>query len=515
MSISALQATSLEADHQYGVGLAHLQGGRWEEAIDCFEGVSRRNPHSATVQRVLQEARFKAGLDGGKRVRARRWIIPWRPWLVRGMIVVVIGTLGVGAGRLITSQVAPVFARAQTELRQAEVLSEANALLEAGDLDAAEVHYELLLAEVPEHDDALAGLAQITAQRELENLYEDALAFQEIADWDGALEKLNEIEASAPRYRDVRQRIVALRRYHDLEGPFAEAEAAFEAGHTLVAIRRYEEIRNTDVSYRSDTVVSRLVDLHIRAGRELIEADPPGPQAVAEAVECFRQALALQPRSTEASVELEVALLFLEGQELYHEGSWSEAVSRLRALFDQRPQYLGTAVVYLLYDAYLESGDEHRENGDFYRAYELYRKAEQLPVADTTWAQHRLARVVAMLTPTPTPTATPTPTQTPTPSPTGTPVIKAVSQGPLKITGWYVIDRQLVPNEPEWEGRIGINFAGGMAPLKFALENGAPQTDNDLHIRWRVCEPAPVTLHIWSADGQEAHHKIVIPRWCP
>jgi hypothetical protein len=93
-------------------------------------------------------------------------------------------------------------------------------------------------------------------------------------------------------------------------------------------------------------------------------------------------------------------------------------------------------------------------------------------------------------------------------------VIRAVNQGPLKITGFYVIERYELPGGNEWEGYIGIHFSGGLAPYKFALEGGAPQSENRLYIRWRICSPAPVTLHVWSADGQEGHLRLVIPKWC-
>jgi len=520
MSVSTAPGNPLETDLNYSEGMAHLQAGQWEAAIDCFEELARRYPDSPTAQSVLRDVRFKADLDAGSRVRPRRWRIPWRPLLVRGVIVVAIGMLAWEAAHLVTRQVAPVLADSRAERRRAEELAEAATLLEAGNLDAAKAICDSVLAEAPDDELALAAMAQVVAEREIQDLYQKAVALQGEEEWGEALGTFTQIDARTPRYRDVRQRIVTLRRYHDLDGPFAEAEVAFEAGLTLDAIHKYEHIRGLDVSYRSDTVVTRLVDLHVQAGRELVEANPPEPEVVPQAAEHFRQALALKPRSAEATAELQMALLFLEGQEAYNEGLWSEAVSRLRGLYYQRPEYLGTTVVNLLHNAYLKSGDDYRLDGDGYLAYEQYRKAAQLPVDDTKWAQRRLAQVVAMLTPTPTPTPTltptPTPTITPMPSPTGTPVIKPVSQGPLVITApyYYIIERHLVRGAPEWEGHIGVFYSGGMAPYSFALDNGPRQSDNYLSIRWRICEPAPVTLHIWSADGQEVHQAVLILKWC-
>ena len=66
-------------------------------------------------------------------------------------------------------------------------------------------------------------------------------------------------------------------------------------------------------------------------------------------------------------------------------------------------------MVKLLYDAYVRSGDEHKGLGDAYLAYELYRKASELPLGDVAWAKGRMLYIEPFLTPTPTPTITPTP----------------------------------------------------------------------------------------------------------
>ncbi len=64
----------------------------------------------------------------------------------------------------------------------------------------------------------------------------------------------------------------------------------------------------------------------------------------------------------------------------------------------------------LLYESLVRSGDQYRDAGDSFLAYEQYRKATELPVEDTSFAQGRLFYVRPLLTPTPTPTATPRPT---------------------------------------------------------------------------------------------------------
>lgn len=116
--------------------------------------------------------------------------------------------------------------------------------------------------------------------------------------------------------------------------------------------------------------------------------------------------------------------------------------------------------------------------------------------------------------PSPTPLSSPTPTATITPTATQ-PASRATptrpSRGePLVIPdpGFEFVDHQVIPGSGEWEGHLRVQFTGGVPPYEFALENGEPQRENYLYVRWRKCRNAPLTVHVWSADGQEAHKQI-------
>ena len=95
-----------------------------------------------------------------------------------------------------------------------------------------------------------------------------------------------------------------------------------------------------------------------------------------------------------------------------------------------RPRLPRRIVPPLLYDAYIGRGDSYHQADDCTLAYEQYRQASILPVADTTAAIARLEQVTVCLTPTPTTTPTAPPTATPLPGPTATPT--AIPQ-PLKL----------------------------------------------------------------------------------
>ncbi len=421
MTVAVGGHTTDKDDPLYRKGIGHLQAGEWQEAIRSFEELARKYPDSQPIRRALEEAQFKALIDAKSRVRAKRWIIPWRPAIFRILVVLTIAVLAVQGVRLISERAAPLLAQAQMERQRAQLLVEANGYLEGGDLDAAEARFKELLAQVPDHPEAQEGLRRVAEEREILALYQEAVALQEKGDYQGALTKYSELSVKRAGYRDVSLRVKAIQHQQEVARLYEEAEAAYAAGLALDAVAKYQQLKELDVSFKPDVVDARLYELYMRLGRGLILQNPPVTDDVQQAVGYFTKALALQPRSAEATLEQRLALLYLEGQTRYHEGRWDEAIARLRAVYDQRPDYLSGTVANLLYDAYIRSGDRHQEAGDLYLAYELYRQAVELPVTDKALARGRMFSIAPRLTPTATPTVTPTTTPTPLPTPTTPP----------------------------------------------------------------------------------------------
>ena len=403
-------------DRHYQEGLAHLQAGEWQQAIACFEEVKREYPDSQAVQHALAEAQFRAGLDATTDFRAKRWAVPWRSLVVRGSILLLIIVLAVMGGRIIKHQVAPALAQTQERLRLEQLEAEGRALLKAGKDTEASARFGELLAAEPNNEGALKGLEQIAEDQEVEEIYQQAVAAWEAGDLEQALALLTQIRDRKPVFRDVSLRIEDAKRQLERDNLFAEAEADYWAGRSTEALLEYEQLRQRYANYNSDLIVSRLVALNVQIGRELIEQDPPAAERVSEAVEYFRAALALEPRNSEAELEQRLAQFFLEGQDRFQGALWEEAIDRLRAVYDLRPTYHRGTVANRLYAAYIQSGDQHRDAGDFYFAYERYRQAASLLVEDTSLAKGRLSQVMLQLTPTPVPTGTPTPTSTPEPT---------------------------------------------------------------------------------------------------
>ncbi|MEA3407624.1 MAG: NERD domain-containing protein [Chloroflexota bacterium] len=408
-------------DPRYREAMDAVQMGRWEEAIDGLTALSQAHPDSQEIRELLEETRFRAHVDDDTHVRGRRWVIPWRRPLLYLAIVAAIIFLGFVGARLYQRQFAPMLAQAREQAQRTALLQEANALRNAGSLDEAEARYRQLLKEVPEHEEALAGLEYISEQQELEALYETGVAAQESGDYETALRLFTDLSMRWPNYKDVGERIRRIKQMQRLDQLFSEAEAAESAGQYAEALALYQRIRSIDAAYKRETITQRLFDMNMNLGLAIVEANPPQEDQLPDAVAYFEQALALRPRDAEASRERSLAGTFLEGRDYYYQQQWEAAIVSLEQVYRERPGYLGGAVVPLLYKAYIASGDQHRAAEEYELAYDRYTRAARLPVDDTTLATRGIFTVRPFLTPTPTPTMTPTPTQTPKPTPTRPP----------------------------------------------------------------------------------------------
>ena len=404
-------------DPTYREGLAHLQAGEWQKAIRCFQTLLRQYPECLPAQEALDEARFKAAIDAKSRVRARRWIVPWRAIIFRVLIIALIVVAAVAGFQLVSRQFAPALEQAQVQRQQREWLAAGKARLAAGDLNGAEANFTQLLAQVPDQKEAQQGLAQVKTARELDALYKRAVNLQESGQFELALGALTDLSVQSPAYRDVSLRIAAIKKQQEMDQLFSGAEVDFQAGRDADALAKYEQVKAINGTYKSELMAGRLFAIYMRLGKGLVERASPAPEDVPAAAEYFSKALTLQPRNAQAILEQRLARLYLDAATDYHTGAWERAASGFEAVYTQRPGYLGGVVLGPLYDAYIRSGDARRAGGDCGYAYEQYRKAGALPVPDRSLAVSRLDETRPCLTPTPTPTITPTPTLIPTLAP--------------------------------------------------------------------------------------------------
>ena len=314
--------------------------------------------------------------------------------------------------------------------RQIETLvKDGESNLEAWKLDEAAQAFGRVQALDASNAPAAAGLAVVETRQTLKLECAEADARFAAGDLAAAREKYTDLSVAAPGYCNATNRIAETNDRLERDNVWKAAEEAYGAGNCTEAITLYKQVQTVDVSFQKGAISDRLYDCSMRLGRGLIEANPPAPGQVPEALNHFTEALAARPREIEASLEQRLANLFITGRQDYQAGRYADAATRLTTVFEARPGYLGAALVDPLYDAQIHNGDGFMAVPDYYRAWEAYRQACALPGVDLVLCQGRLDAVRPFLTPTATPSLTPTLTPLPTatpyvppgPTPTATP----------------------------------------------------------------------------------------------
>jgi tetratricopeptide (TPR) repeat protein len=284
-------------DPLYSKGQEHLQKGEWEEAVSTFEELQRGYPDSPVAQQALQQAQLRASIGAGRRVRARRTTLRFWPILLRLVIIAAIGYLVYTGGTLLVERVQPIILQAQETQRLEQLMVEARAFLEAGDLSAAEVRYTEILNSEPENEEALRAMAIIEEEQLVETLYAEAIALDDAGDVDAAMESYVELSELRAGFRDIDRRMAAIAGAKELEQLFAEANAAYDIRDVEGAIAGYEAVRERNVAYEQDVVEGRLVLLYFGIGDEIVKREPPKLEELSVALDYFSKALSLDPRN--------------------------------------------------------------------------------------------------------------------------------------------------------------------------------------------------------------------------
>ena len=437
-------------DPQFQEAATYFHMGQWEKAIRLLEIVQARYPGDARIGQMLEDAHFKAHLETNAEIKEKRVTINWRPILARSAMIGTLIVLVLAGFWVLRARLLPMLAEAQLQRQQLQLMNAAKAALAGGDYDTAEQRLTELLTDTPDDQNATALLADTRWQRELFALYTESVAADHAGNDELALSLYANLQMKSPSYRDVSSRILAIRHVQELDQLMQQAQKLLMLGFEPEASDALAQIQAMDVNYRRSEVSDLLFSLNMHRGKRILAQDPPQPAEVAVALEAFNAALQQKPNEPEAIAEARLAVGFLRGREAYEQRNWFNTVNSLRAVFAERPAYLGNTTASMLFVALMGAGDDDAAANDLLNAYEMYSQACQLPLSDTTSACAKASSIIPLLTPTPTPTLTPTPGPTappPSATPTATPPPLSIFHGRIifksdhpDLPGLYVID---------------------------------------------------------------------------
>lgn len=232
---------------------------------------------------------------------------------------------------------------------------------------------------------SLTALPSVSiAPSDVEQLYQSGLQALNQAQWQTAINALEQVIAAQPQYKDT---------------PTLLAQAYTEQGKASV----------NNANTTQDILAAR---------------------------QYFDKALIYKPNDPVIK-RLEQELDFYYNGRVQYEGNnWQQAINNFAPLYKLEPNYKDN--VQLLYSAYLNQGDLQINQNKLMEAANNYKAALALPVTDNSLAQQKLTQIQLLLTPTatPIPSATPSPippTPTPTPQLVNGCVIGTFNFGPFEV----------------------------------------------------------------------------------
>ncbi len=391
--MSAEGAQSYFQHPLYPLAMYHFQQGEWRAGLTAVERLVQLFPLDQELRSLRQEFNFRARLDqfeiGDRAVEARRRL---RRLIVRVGAASVILVGAILAARTYSSwvgqQVTAARQRVEREIQAATLSAkqrDVEALMHAERLtEAASVLDEMIRLD-PSFP-SLEGLRlELTGAMALADQYDQAMRLIEIDDWLGAQSVLQQIAAVQPNYRDISLQMSYIERQTLLGNLLTEAESRFYEGAWQEAVLGFETIRTLHPQEQPEYVEARLFESYVNAARSLLIGQADSLEALQVAETYFRKALVLRPQDPEIKHERELAGLYLNSQDDFDQGQWSEVITGLEIVIGADPSYAQGTARQTLYDAYVARGDAemslHLYDGalsDYDRAVTL---AEQDPEA--------------------------------------------------------------------------------------------------------------------------------------
>ncbi len=225
-------------------------------------------------------------------------------------------------------------------------------LLDAGDVQGARETLEHIAQLTPDDPRIEEARQSVDFLQSCNDLYSDAADAMKREDWQAALDLAYQISPECPNY-DLAQRLI--REGQDmaaLEEAWQEVQTLVQAEDWQSAISTLNWIRAQNPAFRRAEVEDLLYQIHRRLALDLIATAYGNLDELHQAISHLSEALALRPTDRELIVEKDLAVKFVAGAEAYARGDWVAAVERWEPVYDERPDYQGSALERNLFEAY-------------------------------------------------------------------------------------------------------------------------------------------------------------------
>ena len=387
--ISSTPSEPFQEHPDYVAGMAHLQAGRWQEALELFKQLQTVYPDDPEVKKLLEDTQMRATTARfqPKKSLARTNSLSLSRLLIGLSVVLLIVAGGYVA---YTVWIGPLLTYEFRAFQVTDLRNKADEAIASGDYSQARQALQQLQALLPEDPETKAALNRIEQIERSTLLYDEAKILISAGNWDQALETLLALQNLDTQYRDLPQLIASVQESQRLEKQFQEAETVFEQGEWITAITHYEALQQDNLSFRYEEVQARIFESHLKYAQSLLDRAGTDPEQITEALAHLSQALKLRPIDNEALNERHLVETYLAALTTVDR---DEAIVLLQTICEEQPDYAGQSAAQYLYALLLERGDTFLEANNQTAAMADYQQAAELAVEDTTEAQERLTRL--------------------------------------------------------------------------------------------------------------------------
>jgi tetratricopeptide (TPR) repeat protein len=441
-------ANTYEQDPDWTKILDEFQKGNWATAHNMLDELLKKYPLQRELREFQKEMKVRARIDEDeiqdtyeeRRTRTRK--ITTR--VIVGIAVV--GLLVYGAYSLsgfFQVLIENARGRAAQELETIALASkfrDAQNLLQSGRAEDALALFNEIAVEDPEYPNLDVFRQEAATAIALDTQYDEAIFEIENGNFDTALALLKDLNEKSPDFRDVLLRIEQIGQLQTMSTWFEEATTAFDERRWADAATDFEQIRLTDINYKTDEVEEKLFTSYINAaqgvlaqveigglednlaGLELasgyfekaLALRPQDPAAletreqirqtvrdklvenyVAAAISAitdqedslaalgiaefyFGKALALKPQDGALRQQFDFVNKFLSAQDNFFASNWSTVITDLEIVFTEEPDFANGAARQTLYDAYIQRGNLALTLGEYENAIADFRRAAEV-----------------------------------------------------------------------------------------------------------------------------------------
>ncbi len=441
-------ANTFEQDPNWLNIQVEFQKGNWATAHNMLEDLVKKYPLQRELREFQKEMKVRARIDEDevqdiqdeRRSRTRRIV-------VRTFVgIAIIGLLFYGAYSLsgfIQGLIENARGLAAQELETITLASrfrDAQNLLQSGRAEEALELFNQIALEDPDYPNLDVFRQEAATAIALDNEYDEAIAEIDSGNFDTALALLNDLNDKSPGYRDVLLRIERIGQLQTLSDWYAQANEAFDERRWEDAASNFEQIRLTDITYRTDEIEEKLFSSYINAAQGVLNQveigglednlagletasgyfekalalRPQDPTAletreqiretvrnelvenyVAAAISAitdqedslaalniaefyFGKALRLKPQDSDLQQQFDFVNKFLNAQDNFLGSNWSAVITDLEVVFTEEPDFANGAARQTLYDAYIQRGNLALTLGEYENAIADFRRAAEV-----------------------------------------------------------------------------------------------------------------------------------------